>query len=104
MATADDDDDDAYVSLKCENDDAVGSHGEGGLGAKRGHIIASRNKKTTTPTKTTTTYNRTNTRSMSKRSPHGAAVSPETQGSVVGTTDVVGSVERGSGVVWRPEC
>ena len=90
--------------MKCENDDAVGSHGEGGLGGKRGHIIASRNKKTTTSTKTTTTHNRTNTRNMRMRSPHGAAVSVETQCSVVGTAvvgtaDVVGTVEEESGVV-----
>ena len=67
VATADDDEDEAYVELKCENADDVGSDGERGLGGKRGHIIVSRNKKTTTST-TTMTSNRTNTRIMSRPS------------------------------------
>ena len=82
VATADVDEDEA--GLSCENADDVGSDGVRGLGGKRGHIIASPNKKTTTST-TTTTNIRTNTRIMSRRS---AANIVETQDSVVGAVDV----------------
>ena len=84
--------------MKCEKVGAAGSDGDEGLGDERGngstgrsdesrHIIASRNKTTTTST-TTTTNNLTNTRNMSRSSPHGAVSIVETQGSFVGAVDV----------------